>query len=1212
MFKELRVTVIKFVLSVIMSTAFTVISQAGTAGLLFYAPFDGRADAEIAGGNRRAVLEGHITYSDGVRGRGILMTGSNRCVFVADDGNINRKRGTVELWVKPKFDPTEAQDRAFLYIGTMKQRDFIKLEFRSLTKGFRIIFGYMNGDSCQINACNYSFTKDQWLHLAFTWDDSAGLKLYLNGQIIGGFEGSYQTLSRAPKEIMVDDANAVIDEFYVFDRALSSEELYSRYQSVLNQKTSLDQMTGAIEIEKTTCDLDANSLARVDVVPTPKNMDLGHKAILIATAAGPQAVMVLQKDNEQAQFAAKAINDRIKVLGGQPLPLVNGAEFDEEKNKDKNLILLGGPEVNQVTKKYWVYQGRNLVASMPPEQGYIIETLLYRTSGVRHVFVLAGTDSQGTYYAASTFRELLLVNDGKILAAQASIRDWPDRKDRWIWGQYGRNNEDKEYWALFKSTGVEDGYHPLTLVNKENPSEISESGKALISKIEYGRRLGFGQNALIGSSLIWNDFRFLPSGEWKELCKNWDCVDVGGLLYCWSRDKELHAYFSCVANAVRAGKFQALTIHFPDADPSGYWSKRCPKCKAKWGDDLVSWAKAQCWLAGIFIEEIRKLNPDLKLIFILRPYDAASIDDVNWRWEETVKLMRENIPFDNNCYICVREDSPDRIQLWRQKWNNMKMMYYLEIGPSSPIPFYEYWGRYLDSYMAGSPDDIIWPMDYRGYYDPVNILMALERLWNRRSNGPGLWPRQTLGRALSDPKPGTPGEEHLLLRTCRVIFGYEAGPYVAEVYRHGLFPSFAANPVGVQKRYSELLGDIDTGKYFQSNLEAARKAYAAMQKVVDDNIPVRPEAKCSLAVLYRISLITLALAEGRIAIREGEKCIAEGNDEQARKIVTAALDNLKQRIAQLDKSDVVFKHCRNQPNENGNKSWKDLKIEDISGGSGVSSKDRTAGGRCAAVEAALKDLLKNKEVVLAEIQAKKDSENLARTPIPGILAKRTSPPITIDGQDKEEAWKDAAWVGPLVRTEGMQYSRADTRVAALYDDQNLYVFFKCRILGNNQPVAKNTQPDEWSGEDEYVELMLAPDRTAEFYQIFVNAKGVIGDIFYRMPESGGGLNQCQSEREAAAEGLEVSHPRPIEESKWSSDAKVKVTQERDMWKVELAIPFESLRHGPFADLRFGKGGEWTANFCRSIPKTETMPGDYSSLTRAEYKAYWKFPKLIFE
>ena len=72
--------------------------------LLFYAPFDGTADAAFAKGSSKPVLARGLAYEEGKRGKAVRLTAAARSAldYVAAN-NLVQERGTVSLWFRREW-----------------------------------------------------------------------------------------------------------------------------------------------------------------------------------------------------------------------------------------------------------------------------------------------------------------------------------------------------------------------------------------------------------------------------------------------------------------------------------------------------------------------------------------------------------------------------------------------------------------------------------------------------------------------------------------------------------------------------------------------------------------------------------------------------------------------------------------------------------------------------------------------------------------------------------------------------------------------------------------------------------------------------------------------------------------------------------------------------------------------------------------------------
>lgn len=178
-----------------------------------------------------------------------------------------------------------------------------------------------------------------------------------------------------------------------------------------------------------------------------------------------------------------------------------------------------------------------------------------------------------------------------------------------------------------------------------------------------------------------------------------------------------------------------------------------------------------------------------------------------------------------------------------------------------------------------------------------------------------------------------------------------------------------------------------------------------------------------------------------------------------------------------------------------------------------------------------------------------------------IVAKRVPFPVKVDGI-LEDAWQEAEWQGDFVSILGEE-AQNDTRVACLYDADNLYVAY---VLHGPFAPGRITAQDGPVFYDDSVELFLDPWLSRSFFvQFAVNSLGTKYD--------------ASSFLGARFEGT------------WE----VAVRSGDGQTVVEFAIPFFTLtRTVP------EKGETWGVNFCRnSIASGEfstwsPMPGIYGA------------------
>jgi hypothetical protein len=104
---------------------------------------------------------------------------------------------------------------------------------------------------------------------------------------------------------------------------------------------------------------------------------------------------------------------------------------------------------------------------------------------------------------------------------------------------------------------------------------------------------------------------------------------------------------------------------------------------------------------------------------------------------------------------------------------------------------------------------------------------------------------------------------------------------------------------------------------------------------------------------------------------------------------------------------------------------------------------------------------------------------------------RTTSPIHIDGKVDEEAWQLAPWSTPFVDIVTGEPAWFDTRVALLWDDDNLYAGFR---VEETDVWGTLTERDSKIYEENDVELFIAGNDT--YYEFEINALNTVYEVFW--------------------------------------------------------------------------------------------------------------------
>ena len=202
--------------------------------------------------------EFNTSYMQGKIGTGVYMPDGAGLEYDGA-GNINGTVGTISLWINAQSDIYENGLINYFFYWKLDGNNQIQIY---LPSGDYMRFRYEGqGETQKINRDESdSWNAGEWHHLAMTWDGSVPIfSVYMDGQflesgtdiepiLIGGGEisvGEYQD---------TDESDSIIDEFMIYDRVLSDEEINLHYNEVYNKILSNQTSIG----ENWTCEVTPN------------------------------------------------------------------------------------------------------------------------------------------------------------------------------------------------------------------------------------------------------------------------------------------------------------------------------------------------------------------------------------------------------------------------------------------------------------------------------------------------------------------------------------------------------------------------------------------------------------------------------------------------------------------------------------------------------------------------------------------------------------------------------------------------------------------------------------------------------------------------------------------------------------------------------------------------------------------------------------------
>ena len=182
---------------------------------------------------------------------------------------------------------------------------------------------------------------------------------------------------------------------------------------------------------------------------------------------------------------------------------------------------------------------------------------------------------------------------------------------------------------------------------------------------------------------------------------------------------------------------------------------------------------------------------------------------------------------------------------------------------------------------------------------------------------------------------------------------------------------------------------------------------------------------------------------------------------------------------------------------------------------------------------------------------------IMRLPAVALVARRTTGPIEIDGDLSEADWQAAGKASgfTLVLDSSME-TQYPTDVRALYDENNLYLSFRCDEPNVERLFLSARTRDEDLAYDDSVEALIDPvGDGGHHYQFMLTAGNVQGDAKCR-------LDAVPNTVHTPRGPVETYRGYPDVDPSWDATWSSAVAKGSAEWRAEIAIPFKELGVDP--------------------------------------------------
>lgn len=918
---------------------------------------------------------------------------------------------------------------------------------------------------------------------------------------------------------------------------------------------------------------------QIDLVPTPQEISLLPGRFPVSGWS-----IVAARENPLIETGVGEVNDRIRKLGGQALPVVS-------KPVSGNFILIARcdePLASPYQKK------ADISTNNPGEQGYVIRCV---DRNGKKVILALGSDNHGVLYACMTLRRLIQPGarpaDPSVLL-NVRVRDWPAFKRRCfgcleILDRSPARIDDpsKRRRAHEEEYGPYIRYLARNKINYTNARGLwqgLEDAKLPIYRqaSNYARRYGIRLRMISGTAL--NDH--LKPGQWT------DCVVRREARHCWTAHEAHRKKARDVAELARQLDLGCQVLHVVDMggllDPER-WSQRCDRCRAEYGDDH---ARAVIEQMRLYYNSLQETHPGCLFEAVVQPYhfqwtvpgyaenpmEYAQYMPGIYRFrkmsrqEGVAEIIEQRAAYHRR----IAEGLPSKILVTFREGGRAEFDGVCKLWRGHPVDIWYYLGRnhgwkglwkpqcrFLKTWYRDEPRDLLFTCGMRPYHSfqlhEIDVAANAEYAWNL--NQPDAEPDFHISKRLYSVagKHVTHYQSRSLIpRIARRLWGRSADPLI-DLARHNVSLPYIAQPGEVAGLSGERFDDPYQHFGEQTEyLSEARQQLDALRADMETNGASGVYGDLSREYGYRSFLfldyfVTLGAAKGEIEVAalRARRLADEGRFDEALDTVDESLQDLRELLAEVKRtrerfaSEPVARRFVTHADAAG--AGEVLAQYDFSGQRNRFRKLREEIRRqshLGTIPSHLKTLLADRRFQVAPLPPKTNTR--------------------IDGRVRENAWDAAETIEFFTTRQGRQLARFDTRARMLWDEKAIYIHADMlEAEGVRPPARYNLEGGRLPPEDRFEVILSHSNEQAKTWRFSVTPAG------RKSLNCGGGQADSQPD--------------------WQAETKI----ESGRWTAELRIPFSILGAGS------GTREGWQINLIRHrISKLESPGKERSSAVLA--------------
>ena len=368
-------------------------------GVTFYTGFEGIADASIAMGEKTANLgDKKPTFDTGIKGMALRVGDGEPFVEYRGEKNLPVPEGSIEMWVKPLDWKIPCWGFHIFFKAQSKEKDTILL-YKFGHYGGRVLL-YLTGKGLEPNPAQimepslHRWTPREWRHIVGVWSKN-DIRLYIDGErikptplqspftaeMVSFWLGDDPWASAAKSSNIPEwaataenrNAHTLIDEVYIYDRALTDEEVKWAFKNV-------QQRTPGEDIPLSAAEIITSMSAEPEVVE--KRLDVTVEVNKRFHLEGATCLITLQGP-EEVRISAEAIRTEGNIWKVS-LPVISfpkGLFLVSSTLKDTSGKTLGEKEISFVSPGPPVWEGNKIGMSDTPPPPYLPVKVLPENEG---------------------------------------------------------------------------------------------------------------------------------------------------------------------------------------------------------------------------------------------------------------------------------------------------------------------------------------------------------------------------------------------------------------------------------------------------------------------------------------------------------------------------------------------------------------------------------------------------------------------------------------------------------------------------------------------------------------------------------------------------------------------------------------------------------------------------------------------------------------